>query len=260
MPGFERLFKTILLHKLEIPMNFKNKIVLVTGANRGIGKEIISALLNKGVKKIYAASRDIANLPDFSDARVVPITLDITNREQISAAAKIANDIDILVNNAGVAAFTSLIDGPLDLLEADMNTNYYGTLNMIREFVPVLAKKETSAIVNMVTIGAFVNFPILGGYCASKSALFSLSQGIRIELAAKNISVHTVNPGPIDTEMAEKFEADKTSPKVTAENIVQALEADEADIFPDPNGKGMFDLWNNNYRDLEKAVYDMHHA
>lgn len=241
-------------------MNFDDKVVLVTGANRGIGKEIVTALLNKGVKKVYATARNTTRLPDFADDRIVPLTLDITNQQQIKEVAKAAGHIDILFNNAGIAAFTSLLDGPLDLLEADMNTNYYGTLNMIREFVPILEKKESSSIVNMVTIGAFVNFPILGGYCASKSALFSLSQGIRIELAPKNISVHTVNPGPIDTEMAEKFEADKTSPKVTAENIIQALEAGEADIFPDPNGKGMFDLWSNNYRDLEKAVYDMHNA
>jgi len=241
-------------------MNFNNKVVLVTGANRGIGKELIVALLKRGVKKIYTASRNIDNLPDFGDERTVPLTLDITNQEQISESAKVADDVDVLINNAGIATFTSLLDGPLDLLERDMNTNYYGTLNMIREFVPVLEQKKSSAIVNIVTIGAFVNFPILGGYCASKSALFSLSQGIRIELAPNNIAVHTVNPGPIDTDMAEKFESEKTSPTLTAENIVMALEADEADIFPDPIGKGMFDLWNNNYRDLEAAVYEMQHG
>jgi len=241
-------------------MNFDNKVVLVTGANKGIGKEIIRALLKRGVKKIYAATRNLKNLPDFGDERIVPMTLDITQLGQITEAAKVAQDIDVLINNAGIAAFTSLLDGPLDLLEADMNTNYFGTLNMIREFVPVLEKKETSSIVNMVTIGAFVNFPILGGYCASKSALFSLSQGIRIELAPKNVSVHTVNPGPIDTDMAADFDAEKTSPVSVAENIIAGLEADEADIFPDEGGKGMFDLWKNNYRDLEKAVYEMHHG
>jgi len=241
-------------------MNFDNKVVLITGANKGIGKEITRALLKRGVKKIYATSRNIKNLPDFSDDRIVPMTLDITQRGQISEAAQMAQDIDVLINNAGIAAFTSLLDGPLDRLEADMNTNYFGTLNMIREFVPILEKRETSTIVNMVTIGAFVNFPILGGYCASKSALFSMSQGMRIELSPKNISVHTVNPGPIDTDMAADFDAEKASPELTAENIILGLEAGETDIFPDDGGKGMFDLWNNNYRDLESAVYEMHHG
>jgi len=241
-------------------MNFDNKVILVTGANRGIGKEIVSALLARKVKKVYATARDIANLPDFSDARIVALQLDITDPQQITESAKLAGDIDILINNAGIAAFASLLDSPLNVLEQDMNTNYFGTLNMIREFVPLLENKESGAIVNMVTIGAFVNFPMLGGYCASKSALFSLSQGIRIELAPKNISVHTVNPGPIDTDMAKEFEMDKISPEVAAENTLLALEASEADIFPDQTGKGMFDLWNNNYRDLEKAVYEMHHG
>lgn len=241
-------------------MEFNDKVILVTGTNRGIGRAIVQALLQKGVKKIYTAARHRKNLPDFADARCVPLELDITDRAQIAAAAKTANDIDVLINNAGTASYTSLLNGPLESLESDMNTNYYGTLNMIREFVPVLEQKPGSAIVNIVTIGAFVNFPSLGGYCASKSALFSMSQGIRIELAAKNIAVHTVNPGPIDTDMAKQFEIEKTSPQVAAENIVRALEAGEVDIFPDPQGKGMFDVWSNNYRDLEAAVHEMHHA
>jgi len=241
-------------------MNFDNKVILVTGANRGIGKEIVAALLTRNIKKIYATARDITKLPDFDDARIVALQLDITDSSQIAEAAKAANDIDILINNAGIAAFASLLDSPLSVLEQDMNTNYFGTLNMIREFVPLLENKESSSIVNLVTIGAFVNFPMLGGYCASKAALFSLSQGIRIELAPKNISVHTVNPGPIDTDMAKEFEMEKTSPEIAAENTLIALEAGEMDIFPDQTGKGMFDLWDNNYRDLEKAVYDMHHG
>lgn len=238
-------------------MNFDNKVVLVTGANRGIGKAIVESLLKRGVKKVYTAVRSIRKLPDFNDKRVVPMTLDITSKEQVEAASKAAGDVNVLINNAGIASFTSLLDGPLELLEGDMNTNYYGTLNMIRTFLPVLEKNSDSAIVNIVTIGAFVNFPVLGGYCASKSALFSLSQGIRIELASRNIAVHTVNPGPIDTDMAADFDSEKTSPEVTAENTLLALEAGEIDIFPDSIGKGMFELWSHDYRDLEAAVAEM---
>jgi NAD(P)-dependent dehydrogenase (short-subunit alcohol dehydrogenase family) len=157
--------------------------VLVTGANRGIGFAIVKALLNKGVSKVYAGARDPMKLPDFGDARVVPITLDITNKEQVAAAAKTAGDVDVLINNAGVAAFSSILDGPLELVERDMNTNYFGTLDMVRTFVPVLEGKEGAAIVNVVSIAAFANFPIVGGYSASKSALFSLSYGIRTEFA-----------------------------------------------------------------------------
>lgn len=241
-------------------MKINGKTALVTGANRGIGLAIVNALLNSGVKKVYAAARDISKLPDFDDVRVEPLRLDITDAEQIDQAVKSASDVDLLINNAGVAAFTSLLSGPRDALSRDMQTNYFGTLDMIRSFVPILENRKGGAIVNVASIAAFVNFPILGGYSASKAALFSMSQGIRIELANKGIAVHTVNPGPIDTEMAKEFPADKASPQETAERIIQGIEDDVADIFPDDGGRQMFDVWNNDYRDLEAMVNEMHHA
>ena len=241
-------------------MNFEGKSVLVTGANRGIGLAIVQALLKRNVGKVYAAARNPQNLPSFDDERVVPVQLDINDEAQVRAAAQFASDVDVLVNNAGVAAFTGLIEGPRDLIERDMNTNYFGTLDMVRAFVPVLEKSSDAAIVNVVTIAAFVNFPMLGGYSASKSALFSLSQGIRIELADKSIAVHTVNPGPIDTDMARDFPADKSSPAQTATNILDGIEAGVADIFPDDGGRQMFDVWKRDYRELEQMVFDMHNA
>lgn len=241
-------------------MKFSGKTVLVTGANRGIGLAIVKALLTRGVSKVYAGTRDLSKLPDFGDPRVVPLTLDITNKEHVAAAAEAAGDVSVLINNAGVAAFSSILDGPLDLVERDMNTNYFGTLDMVRAFVPVLEGKPGAAIANVVTIAAFSNFPIVGGYSASKSALFSLSQGIRTELAAKGIAVHTVNPGPIDTELAQEFPTDKADTDQTAENIIVGLENDEADIFPDEMGRQMFETWKSDYRQLERMVYDMHYA
>jgi NAD(P)-dependent dehydrogenase (short-subunit alcohol dehydrogenase family) len=238
----------------------KDKVALVTGANRGIGLAIVKVLLARGVGKVYAGARNPADLPDFADDRVVPLRLDITDVTQIDAAADVASDVDLLINNAGVAAFSSLLSGPRDLVERDMRTNYFGTLDVIRAFVPLLESKRAAAIVNVASIASFTNFPILGGYSASKSALFSLSQGIRIELADKGISVHTVNPGPIDTELASEFPADKADADATARNIVAGLEAGEADIFPDDFGRQLFGVWQEDYRDLEKLVSDMHHA
>ena len=241
-------------------MNFSGKTVLVTGANRGIGLAIVKTLLQKDVTKVYAGARDVNRLPDFGDSRVVPLALDITNKEQVTSAAKTAGDVSVLINNAGVAAFSSIVDGPLELVERDMNTNYFGTLDMVRAFVPVLQGTDGATIVNVVTIAAFANFPIVGGYSASKSALFSLSQGIRTELASKGIAVHTVNPGPVDTALAKEFPTDKADADQTAANILAGLELDEADIFPDEMGRQMFDTWRSDYRALERMVYDMHHA
>ena len=165
-------------------MNLSEKTVLVTGANRGIGHALVKSLLKRGVKKIYAGSRDAMKLPDFNDTRVVPLTLDITDSVQVAAAAVFAADTDLLINNAGVASFSSILDGPRELVERDMNTNYFGTLDVIRAFVPSLETKQDSAIVNVVTIAAFANFPIVGGYSASKSALTSTTSFTEISASS----------------------------------------------------------------------------
>ncbi len=241
-------------------MKLQNKTVLVTGANRGIGLAIVKALLNKGVKKVYAGARDTATLPDIGDDRVVPLTLDITNAGQIDKAVIATADVEVLINNAGVAAFSSILSGPRDDVERDMRTNYFGTLDMVRAFVPVLEDKHDAAIVNVASIAAFANFPMIGGYSASKAALFSLSQGIRIELAGKGIAVHTVNPGPVDTELAKEFPTDKAGTDETAADILDKFEAGEKDIFPDEQGRQMMDVWKRDYRDLEQMVLEMYKA
>ena len=112
----------------------KDKVALVTGANRGIGLAIVKVLLARGVGKVYAGARNPANLPDFADDRVVSLKLDITDVAQINAAAEVASDVDLLINNAGVAAFSSILSGPRDLVERDMRTNYFGTLDVIHLF------------------------------------------------------------------------------------------------------------------------------
>ena len=241
-------------------MKVSNKNVLVTGANRGIGRAIVEELLSKDVAKVYAAARRTESLPDFGDDRVVPLQLDITVPEQVRKAASIASDVDLLINNAGVLSIGGLLESPLEEIQHDMNVNYFGTLDVVREFVPVLEKRPEAALANVVTIAAFVNFPGLGGYSASKAALWSLSQGIRIELAPKGIAVHTVNPGPIDTDMTRDLPYDKASARDTAADTVAGIENGDADIFPDVGSRQMFDVWSGDYRQLEQVVYDMHHA
>ncbi len=239
-------------------MDIKNRVAMVTGANRGIGKALVESLLQNAVTKIYATARDSQSLPDFNDERVIKLQLDITNEQHISNTVKLAGDINLLINNAGTAELVSALTGPLTAIKNDMETNYFGTLAMIRAFKPVLEKQQDSALVNIVSISAFVNNPLASGYCASKAALFSLSQGLRIALAQTGISVHTVNPGPIDTDMISTIEIEKTSPSTAANNIIEGLLADEADIFPDPMSQQMFDLWQHNYRDLENMVAQAH--
>lgn len=244
-------------------MNLKNRTILITGSNRGIGKALVTEFLKRDVKKVYTAARDINSLPDFADPRVVPLELDIVNNEQIEQAAKAASDIDLLLNNAGVLSFVSALTGPMADINRDMAVNYFGLLKMMRAFIPVLEAKtgaavsHSPAIVNVASIASFVNFPFHGGYCASKAAAFSITQCARIELQKKGIQVHSVNPGPIDTDMTKDVAMEKASPEATANIICNELEAGNEDIFPDPTGAEMFALWKEDYKKLEHMASDM---
>jgi NAD(P)-dependent dehydrogenase (short-subunit alcohol dehydrogenase family) len=238
-------------------MNISGKTVLVSGANRGIGKAIVAALLQQGVKKVYAAARNPATLPSFGDARVVPLQLDITSRADIQAAVQQAADIDILINNAGALAFASIATGGDDELKQDMLVNYFGTLNVIRAFVPVLAARNGAAIANMISIVGLASMSGIGGYSASKAALHSATQALRAELKAKNISVHGVFPGPIDTDMAKEFPMAKASPEDTAANIVKGIMAGQEDIFPDPMSAQLSELYAADPKGLERQFAAM---
>lgn len=237
-------------------MKLDQKIVFVSGANRGIGKALVEALLTYKVSKIYAAARDVKAL-HFSDPRVVPIALDITKRDQIEKAVAQAGDVQLLINNAGALAFASVVSGnPADLM-SDMQVNYFGTLSMVHAFAPVLEKNNGGAIANIISIVGLSSMAGIGGYSASKAALFSATQAMRAELKPKNISVHGVFPGPIDTDMAKGFEMEKTSPKVTAENILAGMVAGVEDIFPDPMSEQLSQLWAKDPKALERQFASM---
>lgn len=238
-------------------MNLENKIIFVSGANRGIGKSIVEALLKQPVKKIYAAARNVKDLPEFGDARVVSVKLDITDSSQIRNAVEQAKDVDVLINNAGVASITGVVTGEFDLLKHDMNVNYFGTLNMIRAFVPVLESKGNGAIANVISIVGLASIAKFGGYSASKAALYSATQAMRTELKEKNILVHGIFPGPIDTDMARDIDMPKTSAQVAAGNIVNGIIAGLEDIFPDPMSSQLSELWAKDPKGLERQFAAM---
>jgi len=215
-------------------MKLDNKNIIVTGANRGIGAAIMRELLKHKVGKVYAATRKPESLPNFGDKRVVPLTLDITNPKQVAAAAEIAKDVNILINNAGTAHFGTTLDNSLEAVAADMNTNYFGTLSVMRTFVPVLLKNGQGLIANVSSSAGLAAFPAIGSYSASKAALHSLTQSARAELADRGIHVIGIYPGPIDTDMAKDFPMEKVSADYAAERIVAGLIAGDEYIFPDP--------------------------
>lgn len=235
-------------------MSLENKTVLVSGANRGIGASLVRHLLQAGVRKIYAGARDIAKLPDFGDGRIEPLQLDVTDAASIERAAKTAGDIDVLINNAGILQFTDFMATPLDVLNADMVTNFYGTLHVTRAFVPGLAARGGGTIVNNVSIVGLVAVAPMGGYSASKAALHSLTQTLRVTLKPQGIDVLGIYPGPIDTELARDIPLAKATPDEAAANIVRGIENGDAYIFPDPTAQQIEYLWANNGRQLEAAV------
>lgn len=238
-------------------MQLENKVLFVSGANRGIGKALVEMALKHKVKKIYAAARKIEELPNFNDSRVVPIQLDITDKNQVKKAADEAKDVQILLNNAGVLAFASVLHGEMDMLMRDMEVNYYGTLNVTRAFAPVLINNGGGAIASISSIVGLASMAGIGGYSASKAALSSAIQAIRAELKPKHIEVYGIFPGPIDTDMARPFEMAKTSPEVTAENILQGIISGQEDIFPDPMSAQFGGVYGSNPKELERAFASM---
>jgi NAD(P)-dependent dehydrogenase (short-subunit alcohol dehydrogenase family) len=238
-------------------MKLGNAVVLVTGANRGIGKALVEALLKNGAQKIYAAARNVQHLPNFGDNRVVPIILDITNQAQVQQAAIQANDVNILINNAGILSFGGVVTGELLYLQHDMQVNYFGTLDVVRHFAPVVVKNGGGAIANVISVVGLASMPSIGGYSASKAALFSATQAMRSELKAKNIVVHGIYPGPVDTEMTKNFPMKKTTPMTVAENIVAGIIAGTEDIFPDPVSISISKLWATNPKGVERQFSGM---
>jgi len=227
-------------------MRLEDTIALVTGGNRGIGRALTLALIEAGARKVYAAARNPAQLDSLlalGSGKIVPLQLDLTDPEQVARAAGAAPDVTLLFNNAGVLQSGSVLSSTRAQLEADLATNYFGTLEVTRAFVPVLERTAGSAIVNVLTVVSLAAMPSLGGYAASKAAAWSMTQALRGELAARDIPVYAVFPGPIDTDMSRDIQLDKASPEATARAILAGIARGELDIFPDPMSQSVGAIW-----------------
>jgi NAD(P)-dependent dehydrogenase (short-subunit alcohol dehydrogenase family) len=235
-------------------MTLTNKTILITGANRGIGAATVRELLKRDVGKIYAGARDVASLPDFGDARITPLQIDITSEDSVAKAAATATDVDVLLNNAGTMAIGDWLSSPQQAIEADMTINYYGTLRVIRAFAPSLIDRGSGIIANVVSVVGLAPVPLLAGYSASKAALQSLTQALRANLADSGVTVIGIYPGPIDTDLAKDIPLDKATPEHAAANIVQGLEQGQTYIFPDPMAVHIGQLWASDGRQLEAAL------
>jgi NAD(P)-dependent dehydrogenase (short-subunit alcohol dehydrogenase family) len=229
------------------PAQLMDKTVLVTGANRGLGRALVDEALRRGAKQVYAASRQPMVVPD---ERVTPLTLDVTIPAQIQQAVDSVESLDILINNAGVSVADDLSDR--SAMEQHLAVNLYGTLDVTQAFLPSLTRSH-GAVVNIVSLGAVAAVPVLPAYSVSKAAALSLTQSLRALLAGQGVSVHAVMPGPIDTDMVRALEIPKTPPEDVARATLDGLERREEEIFPDPTSQLLADGWRAGVaKDLER--------
>jgi short-subunit dehydrogenase len=215
----------------------KDSTVLITGATGGIASALIAALTARGAKKIYAAARDPSALA--ASDRLVPLKMDVTSDDDVSRAAATATDITLLINNAGLNHNTGFLGAAdLSIARAEFECNYIAPLRVTRAFAPALIANN-GAVLNMLTILARVNLPMMGSYCASKAAALSLTQGLRAELGPKGVRVAAALPGAVDTRMTAGLPIPKMSPADAAREILDGFESGEDEIYVGDMARGL---------------------
>lgn len=239
-------------------VKFVDSTALVTGSNRGIGRAITEALLARRAKKVYATARDVSSLQDLKQRhgdRVELVALDVTDAQQVRSVAADAHDVDLLINNAGYAVVTDLFGAAaIEGARREFEVNYFGTLNTTRAFAKILADHGGGAIVNVVSVGGLVAFPLFPTYADSKAAVHSLTTSTRLSLASQKTFVAGVYPGPVDTDMARSIPFDKSTPQHVAEQILEGIASGREDIFPDPMALGFVAPYEAGAKTLERMI------
>ena len=216
-------------------MKIQNSVILVTGANRGLGLEFTKQALERGASRVYAAAREIASiqLPG-----VTPVKIDVTKPEEVAAAAKDLGDITILINNAGIAR-PGGIAAPhsQEALREQLETNVFGLLNLSQAFAPHLARNGGGAILNVLSVLSWINTPSVAGYGVSKSAAWGLTNGLRHELRSQGTLVTGLHAGYIDTDMTRTFDVPKASPIDVVRQALDAIEQGAEEVFVDETSR-----------------------
>lgn len=215
-------------------MQIHDSVALVTGARRGIGAEWVRQLQERGAHKIYAAVRD-------GSQQTIPgaelLHLDVTNPASIARAAARASDLTLLINNAGLDAHTRLTDGDLAAVRNELEVNFFGPLNAVRAFAPILGANGGGAIVNTLSALAWFAYDGEGGYAAAKAAAWSLTDSVRLELRSQNTQVSSVVMGAVDTDMSAHYDGPKVGPHDVVEAALNGVEAGNFEILVDDTAK-----------------------
>ena len=213
-------------------MHIRNSVFFITGANRGLGLALAREALKRGARKVYAGVRSPT---DADEPGVVQVKLDVTDPASVAAAEARCGDTTVLVNNAGIVRLTG---GTLDPFLADVareifETNYYGTVRVSQAFAPVLARNGGGAVVNVLSDATWFSRPVLAAYSPSKSAAWSFTNALRVDLRAQHTLVLGVHMSFMDTDMTKGYEAKKADPRDVAEVTLDGLEADEEEVLAD---------------------------
>ena len=212
-------------------MKIEHATVLVTGANRGLGLAFVRELQARGAAKIYAGARDPASV---KQAGVQAIRLDVNNPADIAAAAAQARDVTLLINNAGIAEIGSfLADDSEDVARRIFETNFFAMLRMSKAFAPILKDNGGGAILNVLSIVSFINSGLMAAYAASKSAAWSLTNGLRVELAGQGTQVVALHMGFVDTDLTQGIDAPKASAEDIVKRALDGLEAGADEVLAD---------------------------
>jgi short-subunit dehydrogenase len=214
----------------------ENSVALVTGANRGIGREFVAELLRRGAAKVYLGARDPAALADLvalDPKRLVPLKLDVTNASDVDEAAKVATDVTLLINNAGFAGGQGVISAPdTTIARQEMEVNYFGILSLSKAFAPILAKVPESTIVNVLSFLSLVTIPSAGTYSASKAAALAATRSIRAELKGQGTEVVATMPVQVETDMGRSLPEPRLQPIDVVSETLDAVENGQEEVFP----------------------------
>jgi NAD(P)-dependent dehydrogenase (short-subunit alcohol dehydrogenase family) len=202
---------------------------LVTGANRGLGREFVNQLLARGATKVYAGARNPETI-DINDPRVVPLQLDVTDPDSVARAAEVAGDVSVVVNNAGISLAARVLDNDTVKLRRELEVNLFGPLAVTSAFADQLAARS-GVVVNVASILAWI--ALGGSYSVSKAALWSATDSMRLELGPRGVQVVGVYMGYVDTDMASGVEAPKSAPADVVRQVLDGIEAGALEVTAD---------------------------
>jgi len=201
---------------------------LVTGGHRGFGRALVDELLDRGAAKVYATSR-APHAP--RDQRIVPLVVDVTDDRSVAAAAHAAPDVSIVINNAGVSLATVLLDSSMDDIRRELETNLFGTLRVARAFAPVLARHDSSAVVNVLSALSWLATG--SGYAVSKAAAWSATNSLRLGLRDQRTTVTAVHVAYMETDMTAHLDVPKLDPRDVARQVADAISAGDPEVLAD---------------------------